>query len=163
MSIGIIILFIIVIILFIIGLAGIVLPVIPSLPVIWIGILLYAIITNFNDISVMTVVVTGLLMFIGTVLDIVAGVFGARMYGASWVGVFGACIGSVIGVIIFNIIGLIIGSFVGAFIGEFVRYKKTHPALKAGVGTIFGFIFGVATKIFISFLMIGIFFIALFF
>jgi len=147
---------------FLVGLAGIVLPVIPSLPVIWGGILLYAILTDFHEVTMTIVIITGILMIIGTVFDVVAGVFGAKAYGASWVGVFGALVGSVVGFIIFNILGMLIGAFVGAFAGEYLKYKKAHPAMKAGIGTILGFVFGITLKVFISFLMIGIFIIALF-
>lgn len=155
-------LIILVFVIFVVGLAGIVIPVIPSLPVIWGGILLYAILTDFTEVTMTVVIVTGIFMIIGTVLDFISGVFGAKMYGASWVGVFGAAIGSIIGLIIFNIIGMLLGSFIGAFIAEYIRYRKAHPALKAGFGTIAGFVFGVAVKIFISFFMIIVFIFALF-
>ncbi len=162
MTLGVILLLIVVIIIFIIGLVGIVLPVLPSLPVIWGGILIYGIFTNFEEVTMMIIIITGILMLIGTLLDIVAGVFGAKIYGASWAGIVGAFVGSIIGIIIFNIVGMLVGSFVGAFIGEYIKYRKAHPAMKAGFGTIVGFIFGVVMKIFIAFLMIGIFVIALF-
>jgi len=154
---------IIVIIIFIIGVAGIILPVIPSLPVIWFGILLYAIITDFENINVAIVVVTGVLMFIGTLLDIIAGVLGVKIYGASWWGTTGAFVGTLVGMIMFNILGMLIGAFVGALLGEYLRYKKTDIAFKAGVGTIVGFIVGVVLKIVIAFVMIGIFFLKLLF
>ncbi len=40
--------------------------------------------------------------------------------------------------------------------------QKTHHAIKASIGTIIGFVFGVAVKIVLSFVMIGIFVAALF-
>jgi uncharacterized protein YqgC (DUF456 family) len=151
-----------IIIIFIIGIVGIIVPVIPSLPVIWGGILLYAILTNFDEVTMTIVVVTAILMIIGTALDFVSGIFGAKIYGASWLGIIGTLVGSIIGLILFNVLGMVLGSFIGAFIVEYIRYKKTHPALKAGFGTIIGFIFGVVVKISIAFLMIVIFIIALF-
>ncbi len=157
-----ILLIIMVIIFFLVGLAGIVLPVIPSLPVIWSGILLYAIFTDFEKVTMTIVIVTGIFMVVGTMLDFVAGIFGAKAYGASWAGVLGALIGSIVGFMISSIFGIFIGAFIGAFIGEYLKYRKTHPAIKAGIGTILGFIFGVALKVFISFVIIGIFIIALF-
>ncbi len=157
-----ILLIITIVVLFVVGLAGIVLPVIPSLPVIWAGVLIYAIFTDFVEVTMTVVIITGILTLFGTLLDFIATTFGAKVYGASWVGVLGAFIGSMLGLIVFNIIGMLIGSFAGAFIGEFIKYKKAHPAMKAGFGTILGFLFGIVSKIFISFLIIGIFIFALF-
>ena len=148
--------------LFIIGIIGIFVPVIPSLPIIWIGIALYAIATHFEEVTVSVVLVTGVLMIIGSTLEITASILGAKLYGASWIGVCGAVIGMIVGFIFLNMIGMIIGSFVGTFIGEYIQYKKTHSAIKASMGTIVGFIFGVIINIFISFLMIVIFGFALF-
>lgn len=163
MSIMSVILLIVTFVIFVIGIVGIVMPAIPSLPVIWMGILLYAIFTNFDQVTWIAVVITGIFMVIGTVADALAGVFGAKAYGASWYGVVGAVIGGVFGIFVLNIFGLFLGSFIGAFVGEFIRYKRAHHAVKAGIGTIIGFIFGIAIKIFVSFLMIGIFISALFF
>lgn len=152
-----ILLLIIVAIFFLVGIAGIILPAIPSLPIIWVGILLYAILTDFQNVTIFIVIITGVLTIIGTAFDFIAGIFGAKAYGASWAGIIGALVGSIIGFIIFNILGLFVGTFFGAFLGEYLKYKKTHPAIKAGIGTILGFVFGIVLNFFISFLMIGIF------
>ncbi len=155
-------LLILTIIIFVVGFAGILLPAIPSLPLIWIGILIYGFFTHFVEVTIGIIIITGIIMLIGVALDFVAGIFGAKIYGASWAGVIGALFGGLVGMILFNVVGLLIGSFFGAFIGEYIRYKKMHPAMKAGFGTIVGFIIGVVVKIVLSFLMIGIFIVALF-
>lgn len=120
----------------------------------WGGILLYVILTDFEKVTITIVIVTGILTVIGTVLDFVAGIFDTKMCVASWLGVFGALVGSSVGFIISNILGI--------FIGEYLKYKKAHLAMKAGIGTILGLVFGIVLKIFSSFLMIGIFIVALF-
>jgi hypothetical protein len=162
MSISAILLCIMVVTFFISGFLGIFLPIIPDLPVMWCGIFLYGILTNFSEVTIMVVVITGVLMIVGIVGDLFAGSCGAKKYGASWSGVGGSFVGGMVGVIIFNIVGFIIGAFVGAFIGEFIFYKKMHKALKAGMGTVAGFLFGIVIKIFIAFVMFGIFIFALF-
>jgi len=80
------------------------------------------------------------------------------MLGNDLLIVTGALVGSSVGFIISNILGI----FIGAFIGEYLKYKKAHLAMKAGIGTILGLVFGIVLKIFSSFLMIGIFIVALF-
>jgi len=124
----------------------------------WGGILLYVILTDFEKVTITIVIVTGILTVIGTVLDFVAGIFDTKMCVASWLGVFGALVGSSVGFIISNILGI----FIGAFIGEYLKYKKAHLTMKAGIGTMLGLVFGIVLKIFSSFLMIGIFIVALF-
>lgn len=144
-------------ILFLIGLAGIVLPVIPSLPMIWLGILIYGLATGFSKITLAVIIGTGILMIIGSALDFLAGVFGAKISGASWYGVLGALVGSLVGFMIVNVLGLFAGAFIGAFVGEYLKYQKTPEALRAGFGTILGVVFGMVLKIIIAFMMIGIF------
>jgi uncharacterized protein YqgC (DUF456 family) len=157
-----IIILIITVVLFAIGIAGIILPVIPSLPIVWIGILFYGICTNFVDVGLGVVIITGVMMIIGTVIDFISGVFGARAYGASWMGVLGAMLGGIVGLFM-GVFGFIVGTFFGACIGEYIKYKKTRSAIAAGYGTMIGIMIGSITKIFISFFMIIIFFIALLF
>jgi len=146
-----------IIILFLIGLAGIILPLIPSLPIIWLGISIYGLLTGFTLVTLPVVLFTGILMVIGTALDFFAGVIGAKISGASWYGVLGALLGSFFGFIFLDIWGLLIGAFLGAFLGEYLKYKNSYQAVKAGAGTLLGIVFGSIIKIIIAFLMIGIF------
>lgn len=149
------------IIIFLIGISGIVLPAIPGLPVVWAGILFYGIMTDFAEVTPMILVITGVLTLFGVGLEFLANVLGAKTFGASWFGLVGAFIGGVLGIMFFFIPGLFIGSFIGAFLGEYLRYKKTHSAIKAGVGTVLGIIFGTITKIIILFFILGVFILAL--
>ncbi len=150
-------LIVIAIILFLIGLAGIVLPALPGLPVIWLGILTYGFATGFSKITVGVVVITGVLALVGVLVDFLAGMFGAKTFGASWYGVLGALLGGLFGFVTGSVFGLFAGSFIGAWLGEYLKYERTVKATKAGFGTIAGIVFGMVLKIIFALLMIGIF------
>ncbi len=146
-----------VVFLFVLGLLGIVLPAIPGLPLLWLGILVYGWATGFQEVTVGTVILTGIITLVGVALDFLAGVLGAKTFGASWYGVLGALLGGIIGFVVISIPGLFIGSFIGAWLGEYLKYERASSATKAGFGTIMGIIFGMVLKIIFALLVIGIF------
>ncbi len=151
------ILIIAVVFLFALGLLGVVLPAIPGLPILWLGVLVYGWATGFQEVTVGVVVLTGIIALIGMTLDFLAGVLGAKTFGASWYGVLGALLGGIFGFIAVSVFGLFIGSFVGAWLGEYLKYERTSSATKAGFGTIMGIVFGMVLKIIFALVIIGIF------
>ena len=155
-------LLLLVLLLFVIGIAGLVLPVIPALPVMWVGILLYAIGTGFEAVDARLLIITGAIMIVGTLLDIIAQAIGAKAFGATWAGMFGAIVGSILGLIILNVLGLFIGAFLGTFIGEYFMHREQKLALKAAWGTFVGFLFGIVMKLILAIAMIVLFFSAVF-
>ena len=154
---GTIILTIVVVFLFALGLVGVVLPAIPGLPMLWLGVLIYGWATGFQAVTVGTVVLTGIIALVGMALDFLAGVLGAKTFGASWYGVLGALLGGIIGFVVTSVPGLFVGSFIGAWLGEYLKYQRTSSATMAGFGTITGIIFGMVLKIIFALLIIGIF------
>ena len=142
---------------FLIGLVGILLPLLPGLPLIWLGILVYALLTHFSQVTPATVLITGVLTLLGVALDFLAGILGAKVGGSGKEAVLGALLGAVTGFFIFNLPGIIIGSFLGAAAGEYFHYQKISRSLKAGVNVIIGVIAGFILKISIAFLIITLF------
>ncbi len=155
------ILLIIVIIIFIVGIAGIVLPGIPSLPVIFLGVVIYAFFTDFATVGWKAILVIGLIALLGTLLDFFATLLGAKKFGASRWGLLGAVVGSIVG-IFFGPVGMIIGAFIGAIVLEYFKDANFKKSLGAGVGTFIGFIFGTVMKVVFAIMMIILFFFALF-
>ena len=146
---------------FLVGVIGIVAPAIPSLPVVWAGVLFFALMTNFATVDVRVIVITGVIAAVGTLLDFAANAIGAKKFGATRWGIAGAIGGSIIG-IAFGPLGIIAGAFLGALALEFAKDQQTTRALHAGVGTFIGFLFGTLAKIVLAFVMIGMFFAAVF-
>ena len=148
----------IVILFFFLGFIGIILPILPSLPLMWIGIVIYGFFTNFDAVTTEIVLWTGAIALIGTLLDLIAGAFGAKVYGSSWIGILGAVIGSIIGFVILNIIGLIIGSAIGTFAGEYLRHQDMEAAKRATIGSMIGFLCGTILKIIAGIVIVILFF-----
>jgi len=139
------------------GLAGIILPFIPGVPLVWLGLFIYALATGFNTISIPVVVVFFILMALTLVLDWTGPLIGLKKYKASRWAVAGSFLGLVLGLIFFNIWGVIIGPIVGAFLGELLAKKELKPGLMAALSAFLGFVIGNLLKIGISLIMIGFF------
>jgi hypothetical protein len=91
-----------------------------------------------------------LLTIVVTVLDYVVPAAGAKKFGASKSGFWGAVIGMLVGIIFFPPLGIIIGAFLGAIVGEMIVGKQTHDAIKAGWGVFVGVMFGMLLKLIAS-------------
>lgn len=137
------------------GLLGVILPFLPAVPLAWLGILIFAISTNFEKISLVAVLVFLGLMVLTFVLDFVAPMIGAKKYKASKQGILGAFLGSVFGIFFFGFLGIIIGPFVGAALGELVAKRDSEYALKSAFGAFVGFLFGSLIKIILILIMAG--------
>ncbi len=153
------------IIFLLIGIIGSVLPVIPGPPLAFIS-LIFLRFTHFvetNDLSEYSRLlwILGAVTIIITILDFIVPVWGTKKFGGSKAGTLGAGIGVLIG-LFFGPPGLILGPFLGAFIGELLAGKDQKTSLRAGFGSFLGFIFGVAMKISLTFIIGFYFFTELF-
>ena len=137
------------------GLAGLVLPVLPGVPLVYLGIIAAAWADGFTKIGPGVVIACGVLAVIGFAIDYVAGVLGAKTFGATPWGVLGAVIGAAVG-LLFGIPGLILGPAIGAIGFEYWKNPDFKKASKAGAGVVVGFAIGVVAKCAIAFTMIGI-------
>ncbi len=144
------------------GLAGTVLPVLPGPLLILAGTVLGAWIDGFDRVGIATVAVLAVLAALAWVLDFVAGLLGAKRVGASRQALAGSAIGTVAG-LFFGFVGVLFLPFVGAVIGEWLARRLGGQAMKVGVATWLGILAGMAAKVVIGFVMIGIFVAALLF
>ncbi len=139
------------------GLAGIVLPIIPSTPLIWAGVLIYAVCDGFESVSWLLILIFSALTILSVILDYFGGVIGAKKYGATRWGLIGSVIGGIGGFFMGGIIGLIFGPFFGAVLFELIFGKDLRSSLKSGMGTLVGFLGGAIAKLVIGVIIIGIF------
>ncbi|EIL91357.1 hypothetical protein UU9_04312 [Rhodanobacter fulvus Jip2] len=144
------------------GLLGSILPVLPGIPMVFGGIWLAAAVDGYRHIGVWWLVVIGALGVAGIAVDFVASTLGAKRVGASRRALWGAALGTVVGMF-FGIPGLLIGPFAGALIGELASGNSVLRATHVGVGTWLGLLFGTLVKLVISFVMVGLFGLALLF
>lgn len=143
--------------LMLVGFLGIVLPFIPGVPLVWLGIFIYAIFTGFESISILAVIIFFILMAFTLVLDFAAPLLGLKKFKASGWSMVGSLLGFIIGVIFFNIWGAILGPIIGAFTLEILTQRDLRKGSRAALGTLIGSILGVAIKLAIALVMIGYF------
>jgi len=144
------------------GVLGCMLPIIPGIPLSYAALLLlqYARETPvFNKKFLIRFAIYSLLVIL---LEYILPLFGAKLYGTSKRGIWGAAIGMLFGLFIIPPVGMICGLFLGAVLGELSAGKESSMALKAGMVTFVGSMFALLIKISLSLLMAFHFFIAVF-
>src|ERR1700745_2530348 len=146
------------VILFAVGLIGTVLPAFPGTIIILAGALLPRIMLGpEKSIGWVTIAVLVLLTVVSYGLDFLSGYFGARFFGATKWGMFGAMLGALLG-LSFGIVGLFVGPVIGAVLGEFIAGKRMIDAGRAGWGSLLGSLGAMIGKLLIALVMIAIFF-----
>lgn len=143
------------------GLAGSILPLLPGPPLAYGGLLLYAYLTDFADVTVTALVIFGVLTAFSLILDALAPVLGAKGYKASTSGMVGAFVGTVVGIFILGPIGILLGPVIGAFAGEYFANRDHERALKISWGAFVGFLVGSMAKVVVVLAMIGYFVVTL--
>lgn len=146
--------------LILLGLAGTVLPVLPGTLLVWGGVLLGAWIDDFTRVSIGTMVVITVLAVLAWGLDFVAGLMGAKRAGASKWALIGAAVGTVVGIFM-GLVGVLFMPLVGAAVGEYWAQKDQQRAAKVAFATWLGLMIGMLAKVVLSFVMVGIFLVAL--
>ena len=141
----------------VVGLVGSFLPMIPGVPLVYSGYLIYGLASHWRHYGLATMVVFGLITVLVIVLDYVAGSMGAKKFGASRAGAWGAIIGAVVGVLVFNLIGLVVGTFGGAMLGELLLGRSMGQAFRSGWGAFLGFLTGSLFKVMAATIMLGSF------
>jgi uncharacterized protein len=144
------------------GLVGIVLPLLPGAPLLFLGLVAAAWAEDFAYVGFGTLGILAALTALIYVVDFLAGILGAKHFGASPRAMIGAGIGAVVGIFM-GFVGIIIGPFLGAVIGELSVRRELTAAGMAGLGTTIGLLLGVAAKIALGLTMVGIFVLVRFF
>lgn len=136
------------------GIAGLALPALPGAPLLFLGFVVAAWIDDFAYIGTPTLIVFAGLAVLTYLIDVVAGLFGARRFDASKRAMWGAGIGAVVG-IFFGIPGVLLGPFCGAVIGELSNKRHWKEAGWSGVGATIGLLVGTILKLSIAFAMLA--------
>lgn len=124
-----------------IGVLGTFLPVLPGLGLMWCVAALYGWFEGFQRITPGYLAVMGVLVAIAMVGEHYARAWGARKFGGSRSGAWGAVIGSILG-LFFLPIGLFLGPFLGAVLGELITGRQGKEAMRAGLGSMIGVLAG---------------------
>ncbi len=144
-------LLIVAIILMILGIVGCLAPVLPGPPLSFLGLVVIHF-TRFADVSNRLFIIMGCIAVVVTILDYIVPIWGTKHFGGSKYGARGATVGLIIGLFL-GPAGIIIGPFIGAFVGELIFKDDIKYALKAGFGSLLGFMTGVGLKLAASFII----------
>ena len=145
---------------FAVGLIGTIAPVLPGTTIILAAAIIHRVMVGAEkSIGWKTIVVLVLLTILSYVFDFLGSYFGAKYFGATKWGAFGAIIGALAG-LFFGVIGLFVGPVIGAVVGEFIAGKRMIDAGRAGWGSLLGNIGAMLAKLIIALAMIIIFLIA---
>ncbi|MGE5419365.1 MAG: DUF456 domain-containing protein [Chloroflexota bacterium] len=139
------------ILLMILGIIGCLVPVLPGPPFNFIGIILLHL-SRFGQFETSTLITLGAIAVAVTILDYIVPIWGTKKFGGSKYGVRGATVGLIIGLFL-GPAGIILGSFIGAFVGEMIFKDDIRYAIKAGFGSLLGFLAGIGLKLAASFVM----------
>ncbi|WP_088006345.1 DUF456 domain-containing protein [Indiicoccus explosivorum] len=148
-------------VLFLISFIGLVYPIIPGVLFLAGGFVAYGLFFGFAELSWWFWAIEALFVILLFSADLMANAFSVKRFGGSKAGLWGSTIGLLIGPFIIPVIGILIGPFIGA-IGAELLFNKTgfKQSVKAGVGSVVGFLTSVAAKGVIQIVMIVIFFVA---
>lgn len=139
------------ILLMILGVIGCLAPVLPGPPFSFLGIILLHL-TRFGHFTDLALITFGAIALTVTLLDYIVPVWGTKKFGGSKYGARGAAIGLIIGLFL-GPLGLITGPLIGAFVGELIFRDDINYAVRAGFGSLLGFLTGVGLKLAASFVM----------
>jgi uncharacterized protein len=143
------------IVLMAVGLIGTVLPAVPGAIIILAAAVIHQIMLGSEkSLGWWNVAALVVLTLLSYALEFASGYFGAKRFGATKWGAFGAMVGAVAG-LFFPFPGLIIGPVVGAIAGELVAGKRLVSAGRAGWGTLLGNLAGMLGKLTIGLVMVS--------
>ena len=143
------------IVLMAVGLIGTVLPAVPGAVIILAAALIHQMMLGTEkSLGWWNIAALGLLTLLSYALEFAGGYFGAKRFGATKWGAFGAMLGAIVG-LFFPFPGLIIGPVVGAIAGELVAGKRLVSAGRAGWGTLLGNLAGMLGKLTIGLVMVS--------
>ena len=131
------------------GIAGCVLPILPGAPLAYAGLLLLHF-TGLAHFSTAQLIVWLIVVVVLQVVDYITPLLGSKYSGGTSFGNRGCVAGTLLG-LFFMPWGIILGPFLGAVAGEMMGGSNFPHAVRAGIGTLIGFLLGTLLKVIVCF------------
>ena len=131
------------------GIAGCVLPLLPGPPLAYAGMLLLHL-TDKVHFTTPQLVIWLVVVIVLQVVDYITPLLGSKYSGGTSFGNRGCMAGTLLG-LFFMPWGVIVGPFIGAVAGEMIGGQDLPHAIRAGIGTLLGFLFGTLLKVIVCF------------
>lgn len=128
------------------GVAGIVIPVLPSVGLIWAGLLVAGLASNWTLVTIPQLLAWGVVCGVAAIGSFWGGSLAARASGGKRWAMVGALVGAVVGFFMGGPVGLFIGAGAGAFAGAWWSERKTQQAIKVAGLTMVGTLLGAALQ-----------------
>lgn len=142
------------IILMLVGLAGTIMPALPGVTLIFLTIAAYGWYEGFHSITAYYLIILAGLTLLSHVVEYLSAYWGAKKYGSSKYGTWGAIIGMLLGIFVFPPLGIFIGAFGGAVLGEYITCSNWEKSVRAGLGTLVGILSGMVFNVLLALGMI---------
>lgn len=140
-----------------VGLIGTVLPVVPGTTIILAAAVGHRLMVGSErGMSWWALSLLVVLTLISYALGFASGYMGAKYFGASRWGVFGAVLGVIVGIFT-GFVTLLVAPLIGAVVGEVIAGKRLLKAGKAGWGALLGNLAGMISQLAIGLGMVIIF------
>lgn len=146
--------------LFTLGTAGIFIPGLPGVWFVFGGVLFYALVTGFEAIGPLAVVVFGGLALLAWLSDYLGAIVGARLGGGRALSLGGMGLGALVGGVFGGPPGVVLGALAGALAGALGEGKSWPAARRAAIWSLLGMAgakvlqLAIAVGIIIAFLII---------
>jgi uncharacterized protein YqgC (DUF456 family) len=138
----------------VIGEIGQIIPFFPGIPIIWLSILGYGLMSGFNWKNGIVFAIITVLMLFSTVIDNILLGASARQKGTSWLAIgIGTVVMLVAGLFLSPLVGLI-AAFAAIFLVEFLRRNDWRAALASLRSLIVGFGWTMLARLAIGLVMI---------
>ena len=131
------------------GIVGCVLPILPGAPLAYAGLLLLHF-TGLAHFSTAQLIVWLIVVVVLQVVDYITPLLGSKYSGGTSFGNRGCVAGTLLG-LFFMPWGIILGPFLGAVVGEMMGGSDFPHAVRAGIGTLIGFLLGTLLKVIVCF------------
>lgn len=158
------------------GLVGSFVPAFPGAVLVWGGALVHGLMTGWTPLGLRSQLILAGLAAVAGIGQLAISAAGAKRFGSSGWGVFGAGVGMLVGtfVIPIPVVGMLIGAFLGALACElWIAQPKAREAAraegaqaterpdvrgasKAGVGAALGAVVGMMAEIGVAFVMVAV-------
>ena len=134
------------------GIVASFIPGIPNLLYMLLIALVFGVYDGFVHITTSNALTLTIVVVVAMLIDLVAGIIGAKWGGASWksilYGIGGLLVGSIF--IPVPVVGSIVGMFLGVLLHEMHRTHNIRIANKAAMGSLLGFLAGTGVRILAS-------------
>lgn len=131
--------------------------------IIFIGCLVFALLTGFSVITLRFLIFLLVLYLLGELFEFLFTIIVAKRFGASNKAIIGALVGGIVGAILGTallgvgvILGSLFGIFFGAFLIELMSKRDVRKSMKTGAGGVMGRIVSVGAKLLIGLIMIAL-------